>query len=444
MKREVLGGWGRSPLVSTSVVRPNETDLLEVVSQAARLVPRGSGRGYGDCAICADGVTVASESFSKMGTIEDGRVLVDAGVDLDTLLKYLVPQGWFVPVTPGTKFVTIGGAIAADIHGKNHHRDGSFGEYVDWIDLVTADGTTRRVSPSETPDLFWATIGGMGLTGFITRAQIRLTRITSSSITVLTTRHDDLEDLMGAMLERDKTYRYTVAWVDTLARDRRMGRSVLWAGDHTASDDLPRREAKDPLRFRPRQRVAVPSKPQLCFVKPSSVKLFNEFWFRKSPRKPSISHQSIDQFFYPLDGVGSWNRLYGRDGFVQYQFSVPDRSSELVKRFLDLMSGHRIPAFLSVLKRFGNPSGGWISFPSPGWTLAVDIPTNAEGLGPLLDAFDQQVADAGGRVYFAKDSRLLPRVVHAMYPKLRDFQELRKKTDPLGKFSSHLSRRLGL
>jgi len=444
VNKELIGGWGRTPLVMTSVVRPDKAQLSELISRTSRLTPRGSGRGYGDCAVSADGVTVVSDLLKNIGTIEDGRVVVDAGVDLDELLRHVVPRGWFVPVTPGTKFVTIGGAIAADIHGKNHHRDGSFGEHIDWIEIMLADGTVVTVSPHDGADIFWATIGGMGLTGFVLRASVRLIPIRTSRIHVLTTRHNDLEDLMTAMMERDQTHHYTVAWVDTLATGRRLGRSVLWAGDHADKSALKGRHARDPLHFAPRQRINVPEKPQFNLVKPASVRIFNEFWFRKTSRRPSTSVQSIDQFFYPLDGVGNWNRLYGQDGFVQYQFSVPDERSELVQRFLDLLSVRRVPAFLSVLKRFGKESGGWISFPSPGWTLAVDIPTSAEGIGPLLDGFDEEVADAGGRVYFAKDSRLRRSVVATMYPRLSQFQELRRMIDPESRFSSHLSRRLGL
>jgi len=444
VNKEVIGGWGRTPLVMTSVVRPDRTQLSEFVSRTSRLIPRGSGRGYGDCAVSADGVTVVSDLFKTIGNIQDGHIVVDAGVEIAELLKQIVPQGWFVPVTPGTKYVTIGGAIAADIHGKNHHRDGSFGEYVDWIEIQLADGTVVTVSPHDGEDIFWATIGGMGLTGFVLRASIRLIPISTSRIQVSTTRHNNLEDLMTAMRKRDQTHRYTVAWVDTLATGRRLGRSVLWAGDHADKSILKGRHARDPLQFEPHQRINVPKKLKINFVKPASVRVFNEFWFRRTPSRPSTSVQSIDQFFYPLDGVGNWNRLYGRHGFVQYQFSVPDGQSELIQRFLDLLSVHRVPAFLSVLKRFGKESGGWMSFPSPGWTLAVDIPTNAKGIGPLLDGFDEEVADAAGRVYFAKDSRLRRSVVSTMYPRLSQFQELRRMIDPEGRYSSHLSRRLGL
>lgn len=444
MRTEAISGWGCTPVVSTRVIRPDIAELSGVVKRADRLIPRGLGRGYGDCAVCSDGLTILSNSIGTIGQIENGRIVVEAGVSFDSLLRFIIPQGWFVPVTPGTKLVTVGGAIAADIHGKNHHRDGSFGEYVEWFDLMTAHGAISRVSRQEHPELFWATIGGMGLTGFVIRAAIRLAQITSSRIKVLTTRHNDLEDLMSAMLERDKTYQYTVAWVDSLAHRSHIGRSILWAGSHADLSELRKNQKKSPLHHHPRQRVIIPPKSQLCLVKTNTVRLFNEFWFRSTPRKPSTSLQSIDKFFYPLDAISNWNRLYGRDGFLQYQFSVPDSHSEIVKQFLDTVSRQRIPTFLSVLKRFGNPSGGWLSFPSPGWTLAVDIPVNSKGIAQLLDNFDQRIADAGGRVYLAKDSRLQPQFVRTMYPMLPRFQGLRKTIDPLGKFSSHLSRRLRL
>jgi decaprenylphospho-beta-D-ribofuranose 2-oxidase len=389
-------------------------------------------------------VTLVSSSLDSISQVIDGRVVVGAGVSLDALLKVIVPQGWFVPVTPGTRFVSIGGAIGADIHGKNHHHDGSFGAYVEWIEMILADGTTVRASSSEHSELFWATVGGMGLTGMITRASVRLLPIETSSIEVLTTRHRDLDELMDVMIERDKSHRYTVAWVDTLASGASFGRSVLMAGEHARASVISRRSRVAPLHHDPEVRIGVPPRANVKLVHGGTIRLFNEFWYRKSPRRPKSSIDSLSKFFYPLDGVRDWNRLYGRLGFVQYQFVVPDNEAELIRDFIKLMSTRRIPAFLSVLKRFGASSPGWMSFPMPGWTLAVDIPADSDDLGSLLDAFDDQVAVAGGRVYLAKDSRLRASVLRSMYPRLDEFQELRRSIDPRGVFSSHQSRRLEL
>lgn len=444
MKDEMLAGWGLTPRVKTQIATPREEEVPRHLQMRSHAIARGLGRAYGDSAVCVDGVTLVSSSLDSISQVIDGRVVVGAGVSLDALLKVIVPQGWFVPVTPGTRFVSIGGAIGADIHGKNHHHDGSFGAYVEWIEMILADGTTVRASSSEHSELFWATVGGMGLTGMITRASVRLLPIETSSIEVLTTRHRDLDELMDVMIERDKSHRYTVAWVDTLASGASFGRSVLMAGEHARASVISRRSRVAPLHHDPEVRIGVPPRANVKLVHGGTIRLFNEFWYRKSPRRPKSSIDSLSKFFYPLDGVRDWNRLYGRLGFVQYQFVVPDNEAELIRDFIKLMSTRRIPAFLSVLKRFGASSPGWMSFPMPGWTLAVDIPADSDDLGSLLDAFDDQVAVAGGRVYLAKDSRLRASVLRSMYPRLDEFQELRRSIDPRGVFSSHQSRRLEL
>ena len=444
MRRETLTGWGRTPVIQTNVASPHEGDFPHYVSTSRSAIARGLGRAYGDSAVSSGGSTLVTGLLNSIDSISDGRVVIDAGVSIDALLKVIVPLGWFIPVTPGTRFVTVGGAIAADIHGKNHHHDGSFGDYVEWIEIILADGRKVKVSSSEQADLFWSTIGGMGLTGVITRASIRLRLIETSRIKVLTTSHPGLDDLMSAMVERDRTYRYTVAWVDTLASGESFGRSVLMAGEHAEPSALSSRERRHLLSYNPRVRLGVPRRADIKFVQSRTVRAFNEFWYRKSPRKPSVSLDTIGKFFYPLDGVRDWNRLYGKYGFVQYQFVVPDSRSELIGDFLRLLSVNRVPAFLSVLKRFGAAGHGWMSFPMAGWTLAVDIPADTEDLGRILDDFDERVASAGGRVYLAKDSRMRPSVVPAMYPRLGDFQRLRHKIDPRGVFASHQSRRLGL
>lgn len=444
MTVETLAGWGLTPRVNTSVAWPSESDISNHIVQTRHAIPRGLGRAYGDSALCAGGKTLFSHSFDSIEIGSDGRATVGAGVSIDALLKMIVPQGWFVPVTPGTRFVTVGGAIAADIHGKNHHHDGSFGEFVDWIEMILADGTKLRTSRTQHPDLFWATIGGMGLTGMITRAAMRLSRIETSRIQVLTTRHRHLDELMSVMLERDQTHRYTVAWVDTLATGSGFGRSVLMAGEHADISALSGRLRNEPLSYAPSVKVAVPRGVDTKLVNRSTIRLFNEFWYHKSPRSSSTSLESIPKFFHPLDGVGGWNRLYGPSGFVQYQFVVPDAHSGLVQEFVRLLSTRRIPAFLSVLKRFGPSGAGWMSFPMAGWTLAVDIPADTDELGHLLDSFDERIASVGGRIYLAKDSRMRSSVVSAMYSRLEEFRRLRNEVDPRGVFASHQSRRLGL
>jgi decaprenylphospho-beta-D-ribofuranose 2-oxidase len=373
-----------------------------------------------------------------------GTVLCDAGVSLHRLMEVLLPLGWFVPVTPGTRYVTVGGAIGADIHGKNHHVSGSFARHVLSFELLTADGEIRTVSRG-TP-LFDATAGGMGLTGVILTATVQLQPVKTSLMSVDTERATDLDDLMARLTATDHRYRYSVAWIDLLARGASMGRSVLTRGDHAPLEALPdrTRARRAPLEFRPGRLPAAPAFVPEGLLGRTTVGLFNELWYRKAPRARAGELQKISTFFHPLDGVPHWNRVYGRGGFVQYQFAVGYGQEDALRRIVHRISQRRCPSFLAVLKRFGDGDPGWLSFPMPGWTLALDIPANLPGLGGFLDELDQEVAAAGGRVYLAKDSRLRPELLAAMYPRLGEFRALRTELDPASVFTSDLARRLGL
>jgi decaprenylphospho-beta-D-ribofuranose 2-oxidase len=359
-------------------------------------------------------------------------------------MEVLLPLGWFVPVTPGTRYVTVGGAIGADIHGKNHHVSGSFARHVLSFELLTADGEIRTVSRG-TP-LFDATAGGMGLTGVILTATVQLQPVKTSLMSVDTERATDLDDLMARLTATDHRYRYSVAWIDLLARGASMGRSVLTRGDHAPLEALPdrTRARRAPLEFRPGRLPAAPAFVPEGLLGRTTVGLFNELWYRKAPRARAGELQKISTFFHPLDGVPHWNRVYGRGGFVQYQFAVGYGQEDALRRIVHRISQRRCPSFLAVLKRFGDGDPGWLSFPMPGWTLALDIPANLPGLGGFLDELDQEVAAAGGRVYLAKDSRLRPELLAAMYPRLGEFRALRTELDPASVFTSDLARRLGL
>jgi decaprenylphospho-beta-D-ribofuranose 2-oxidase len=374
--------------------------------------------------------------------VDGGTVLCDAGVSLHRLMEVLLPLGWFVPVTPGTRYVTVGGAIGADIHGKNHHVSGSFARHVLSLELLTADGGVRTVDRG-TP-LFDATAGGMGLTGVILTATVRLQPVETALMSVDTERAADLDDLMARLTATDHRYRYSVAWIDLLARGAATGRAVLTRGDHAPLDALPARARREPLVFRTSRLPAAPGFLPEGLLSRTSVGLFNELWYRKAPRARRGQLQRISTFFHPLDGVPHWNRIYGRGGFVQYQFVVGHGREETLRRIVRRISAHRCPSFLAVLKRFGEADPGWLSFPVPGWTLALDVPAGLPGLGAFLDELDEEVAAAGGRVYLAKDSRLRPELLAAMYPRLDDFRALRAELDPRGVFMSDLSRRLAL
>lgn len=442
-------GWGRTAPTAARLIRPRtyEEAALAVRQCGVRGgIARGLGRAYGDAAQNAGGAVLDMTGLDRIHTIDAGAgtVRCDAGVSLHRLMEVLLPLGWFVPVTPGTRHVTVGGAIGADIHGKNHHVSGSFSRHVPSFELLTADGRVTTVVPG-TP-LFEATAGGMGLTGVILTATIRLLPVETSLMCVDTERADDLDDLMARLTGTDHRYRYSVAWIDLLARGRATGRAVLSRGDHAPLDALPRRARAHSRApgFRASRLPAAPSHIPEGLLSRTTVGLFNELWYRKAPRSRTGQLQRIATFFHPLDGVPHWNRIYGRSGFVQYQFVVGHGREDALRRIVHRISARRCPSFLAVLKRFGAADPGWLSFPVPGWTLALDIPASLPGLGGFLDELDEEVAGAGGRVYLAKDSRLRPDVLAAMYPRLNDFRALRAELDPRGVFTSDLSRRLRL
>ncbi|MFH8795524.1 FAD-binding protein [Streptomyces sp. NPDC017941] len=442
-----VSGWGRTAPSTARLVRPRspEEAVAALHGCAERGgIARGLGRAYGDAAQNAGGAVLDMTGLDRVHAIDvdAGTVVCDAGVSLHRLMEVLLPLGWFVPVTPGTRYVTVGGAVGADIHGKNHHVAGSFARHVLSLDLLTADGTVRTVEPG-TP-LFDATAGGMGLTGVILAATLKLHPVETSLMAVDTERATDLDDLMARLTATDHRYRYSVAWIDLLARGAATGRAVLTRGDHAPLDALPARARTAPLAFRPRQLPPAPRFVPEGLLGRRTVGLFNELWYRKAPRSRTGELQKLSAFFHPLDGVPHWNRVYGRGGFVQYQFVVGHGEEEALRRIVHRISAHRCPSFLAVLKRFGDAGPGWLSFPMPGWTLALDIPANLPGLGPLLDGLDEEVATAGGRVYLAKDARLRPETLTAMYPRLQDFRALRRDLDPDSLFRSDLSRRLRL
>ena len=447
--RRSLTGWGRTNATVAEVLEVPNHEVADVVKEAGPrgALVRGLGRSYGDAAQNSGGLVVRLFGSAHQAVIDQtkGTVTVPAGVSIDDLLRVVVPRGWFVPVTPGTRFVTIGGAIASDIHGKNHHGEGSFGTHVTSITLLLADGSQVKVGPRRRPELFWATVGGMGLTGIILEATFSLLPIETSRMSVDTIRVPDLDSLFAEMTSPDDNVRYSVAWIDPLAKGRHLGRSVLGRGDHARLDQLDPKSALTPLAYGPQQLATFPPLvPPMGYINQLTVAAFNEMWFRKAPVRKIGELQSISSYFHPLDMVGSWNRVYGARGMVQYQFVVPFGEEAAMRTVIERLSAARAASFLAVLKRFGAGNPAPLSFPAPGWTLALDVPAGSPGLGELLHGLDRIVLDAGGRHYFTKDAHTTPDAIRQGYPRLDEWKAVRDSVDPLGRCQSDLSRRLGL
>jgi decaprenylphospho-beta-D-ribofuranose 2-oxidase len=447
-----LTGWGRIAPTTAELEEPaNAADasaLLRAASDTGGrgVIPRGLGRSYNNAAQSAGGLVLSTARLSRIVCLDPvtGTADCEAGVSLEQLITAGLRHGWFVPVTPGTRQVTVGGAIAADVHGKNHHVAGSFTAHIRALSLLLPSGELKTLAPAGDPDLFWATAGGMGLTGLITRATVQLKKVGSSRVKVDTVRTADIDETMRLLAEHDARYGYTVAWSDSLATGSSLGRSVITSGDFVSAAELPASVRDRPFDFDPRARVSVPDLFPPGLLNRYSIRLANELWYRKAPKRREGEIQTIGQFFHPLDSIRNWNRAYGPGGFRQYQYVLPLGAEESVRRSFEMISALPAPSFVTVLKRFGAADPGFLSFPQPGWTLALDFPARTPALLPLLDRLDRLVLEHGGRVYLAKDSRVARCAFEAMYPRVDEFREIRAQLDPGRILVSDLSRRLGL
>jgi decaprenylphospho-beta-D-ribofuranose 2-oxidase len=451
--QRLLSGWGRTSPTRAWVLAPRGQRDIEALmdeAPAGGLIARGSGLSYGDAAQNGGGFVLDATALRGAPAIDSENLLArtGAGTTFAELLEVLAAHGLTLPVVPGTARLTVGGAIASDVHGKNHVTDGSFAAQVSSFRLLTPAAGAVEVSESDAPELFAATVGGMGLTGVILEATLRVEPLRSRETRA---DFDATRDLPTAieLMSQTSEHRYSIAWLDLLSGGDRFGRAIVTRSrDPEAGEDGDRRARGAARRHHPppvyrHARVGVPERfPAL--LRPSTVQAFNSWHWHTNSRRGHGRRVPMSANLFPLDALAAWNRLYGRDGLVQYQFAVPHGQEDMLLAVPDALRRKRIPMYLAVLKRFGAPSSGLLSFPLRGWTLAIDIPAGAPGLPEALDEQDEHVAACGGRIYLAKDARARAATIAAMYPGLQRFLQVRADVDPEGMLRSDLSRRLGL
>ncbi|MBL8807071.1 MAG: FAD-binding oxidoreductase [Rhodospirillales bacterium] len=436
-KKMALTGWGRGPAADVAAARPERAaDATAAVKKAreegAAALARGAGRSYGDAAQLAGGRAILTDRLDRILAFDPATASVEceAGVTFRALLDAFLPRGFVPPVSPGTAFVTVGGAVAADVHGKNHDRHGSFGDHVEWLDVLLADGRIVRTGPDTEPDLFRATLGGMGLTGIVLRVRLRLLP-GSPVLQVRETRIRDLDAFFAAFEAARARATYSVGWIDALASGRSLGRGIFETAEFVPGPAAP---ARKPLR--------IPFDLPGFALSAPGVRAFNAVYWRRVPKAGREGLRGLDTFFYPLDRLADWHRLYGRRGFYQFQSVVPDGAAlRAVREMLETVASAGNASFLAVLKTLGGEGRGLLSFPMRGVTLALDIP-RAAGAVELMARLERISREAGGRIYLAKDAAMSAATFAATYPGLPAFEAALARFDPQGRFASDQSRRL--
>jgi FAD/FMN-containing dehydrogenase len=438
-----LSGWGKYPSVDAHLKSPRSRDDLIKLVQSGEMIARGNGRAYGDSAI-SPGNTVSIKHLNRLVSFDDetGQLVAEAGAILSDIIDAFLPRGWFPYVTPGTKYVTVGGMIAADVHGKNHHKDGSFGQFVDWIEIIDSSGTVQRCSSSENTELFEWTIGGMGLTGVIVKAAFRLRPITSGWINQRIIAAGNIDAAIN-IFEDSMDATYSVAWIDCLQTGKKLGRSLVMIGEHAETGELPERLQARPFHTTQKRRLRIPVDFPVWVLNRYVVKAFNAFYFWNGKRKSKSHLMGWHSYFYPLDAINDWNRIYGRRGFAQYQFVIPLKNArEGLKEILSEITASGQGSFLAVLKRFGKQKSRF-SFPMEGYTLALDFHINQQTLA-LMEQLDGIVVKYKGRIYLAKDSRMSQDVFMKIEDRAKAFTKFRASHQKKNNFTSMQSKRLGL
>ena len=444
-----LEGWGRFPVIRTQCTRPERREEAVEALEArgdGPVIPFGLGRSYGDAALLRQGRVILTRRLDCMLDFdpETGWLRCEAGVSIEDLVDTFLPRGFFPPVVPGTKFVTVGGALASDIHGKNHHVDGTFADHVRRVELLTGTGEIVTCDATQNSDLFWATVGGQGLTGLILAMDVQLTPVESPFIELETVRANNLDEFFEVSGESG-AFTHLVSWIDNARTGHAMGRSVVMRGRHARANKTLDPDPIGTIASLLEPIADVGFLENNLLLNRATIQLFNEAWFRKTPAGTSSAVVDIDTFFFPLDVVRNWNKVYGSRGFLQYQFVVPsDPEQRAVRQILELFARRGFISFLSVIKEFGDNAHPWLSFPRPGVTVAMDIPHHGPELLEAMEQADDIVADAGGRIYLGKDARLGRAHFERMYPDHEEWKAVKEKWDPDDVFQSELGLRLGL
>ena len=444
-KHGSLTGWGRYPITDSDIYRPEKlAEMATVVcSNGTSLIPRGAGRAYGDAALNQDNRVVDVQRLNRILAFdpESGLLRCEAGVTLGEIIEVFLRRGYFPPVVPGTQFVTLGGSVAADVHGKSHHRDSSLATHVTSFDLMLASGEVKRCSREENAELFWATVGGMGLTGVILEVEMRMRRMESAWLDGEIAVAANLDEAIEIFERTERQYGYSLAWIDCAGGRGSLGRSVINLGNVASREALPRALRQHPLEVPRKLTPTVPINLPNFTLSSLGIKTFNSAIYALNRKGPRLFDYQF--FFFPLDSIHHWNRIYGKRGFVQYQCVWPLKESRAgLIETLEAIAKWGGGSFLTVLKKFG-VQDGMMSFPMPGYTLALDFPVT-RGLMEFLDGLDEMVVKRGGRVYLAKDARMKPEVFRAMYPNLGQWQQVKNAVDPQNRFSSNLARRVGM
>jgi FAD/FMN-containing dehydrogenase len=437
-----ISGWGKYPIIESKINYLRDCENIKsLIKNKISFIPFGLGRSYGDAALFDN--VVKTSRFARILSFdeESGLLEAEAGLSLGEILEIFVPRGWFLPVTPGTKFVTLGGAIASDVHGKNHHKEGTFCEHIQKLKILKPDGQTAICSKSRNKELFFATCGGNGLTGLILSATLRLKKIQTSYIVETKVKCENIDKVLDAF-ERYEQSTYSVAWIDCVTTGNSLGRSILMVGEHAEKEQLPSFNKKKPLLVHKKGKLNIPFNLPSFTLNPFTIKAFNSFYYYCGKEGVTNSIVHYDSFFYPLDSINNWNRIYGKKGFLQYQFVVPKNGGKIaIKDILNRIAQNGTGSFLAVLKAFGKENENYLSFPMEGYTLALDFKIS-DKLFPFLKILDKVVLSYGGRLYLTKDVRMSKETFYKSYKNAEKFVDLKNLIDKDRVFQSIQSNRL--